>query len=930
VVGRHEALHSRYLRIGPDAFARQVMPGAPEVTYQDLASHPAEDRMRSALRIFEEECAASFDPDSRWLHGFRLLALGPRDHVFIARFHHLNFDGASLVTFYRELSVAYDAFARGREPDLPPPPAQQSEILAALEARKSTRHHAADCAFWRGQLAGIPLVRLPFAPRASAALGDVGRKEPLEFDATLTARLEEIARQQSVTLYALFLAGLKVVLHRVTGQNDIPVGIAADRRDHAGLESVMGNFSNMLIVRSEVREATSFLSILRQVWTRTRTALDHRHLSSYELAENGSLPADPLSNPLRMVRFIKSPDDTNALRLSGLRLTAIPREHFHPGAILSIQMKHTNGRVVLEASHVPGVLPTDVVRSMFALYHDIMRIVAEAGDPMMDALPRWNEAVSFSTSDTPGHPTSPFEKTILTLYRQILKQPEAGPLDSFFELGGHSLLATLLLHRIEQSLGIAITYHALFENPTPRGLAGTLRVSRAIDLGPSRATLVRRHSGGPQPVNLYTRNEIRFLLSRRPRNITRSYRLRGPLQIGLLERALQWVVDRHDALRMRLSRVTGEDFIRSVEPVTVRLSVEAIKAASPGEQEAEVERFLEAEALRMFTVESFPFHVFTLLRIADDEHILVLNFHHIFFDGKSLSVFLRDLSAAYAALGRGREPDLPDLTFHFNDVMGWIEEWLTQGGLQSLHEYWKAQLRDLSLLRMPADLCPQQDGGVDGTIQHRHLGAELTRQARETATRLGTTFFGLNHTVVNALLHACGNEHEAHAAIMSCLRRHPDAEGVMGNFANPVPVRTNVAGNPTFRELVARTRRAAQNALGHRGLPFPQLRSLAPPTSTCGGNPFRVYLTEETSLEGQFRLADIEIEAIPRRRFTPSPMLVFQIASLSSDTIVRCLARPEYFSPQRTTAILDQYVRFLHCVVASPDRRLRDFPALGT
>jgi amino acid adenylation domain-containing protein len=526
-------------------------------------------------------------------------------------------------------------------------------------------------------------------------------------------------------------------------------------------------------------------------------------------------------------------------------------------------------------------------------------------------------------------PGSAREEKILQIFREVLKQPEAGPTDSFFELGGHSLLATLLLHRIERTLGFQPGFNVLFENPTACSLAAALYAPQSADQGPSLSALVARPRGGRQRANLYTKNEIRFLLSGQARNITRSFLLRGLLQVDLLERALQWVVDRHDALRTRLIDVGDGEFDREVVPAHVVLEIEVIAGSTREEQTAEVDRHVIAEAGRVFTVASFPFHRFTLLRLSEAEHVLVLNFHHIFFDGKSLAVFLRDMSAAYEALLRGDSPGLPEPAFQFNDVMLWIDDWLGQGALGTLDDYWKERVGNLVPSKLPIDLTPVREGGVAGEILHRHLGADLTRRAREAAKNFGTTYYGLTHGVANILIHSFGNDREVDVGIVCCMRRHPRAEEVVGNFGNFVLARTDIAGNPTFRELIGRTRRSSLEALGHRGLPFTRLRSLAPAVTTSNGNPFHFYLIEESSLEGTFKLPEIEIEPILRRTYMPSIMVIFQILSHPADTIIRCMARPEYFSPKRGEELLSHYERILRLAVDDPERRLSDFPVFA-
>ena len=353
-------------------------------------------------------------------------------------------------------------------------------------------------------------------------------------------------------------------------------------------------------------------------------------------------------------------------------------------------------------------LPAHMVPSSFVLLDTLPKTPSGKLDPA--ALPAPESARPEVDNPYRG-PHTPAEEVLTEIWMKVLGVDQVGVDDNFFELGGHSLLATQVISRIRDAFHVELPLRDLFLNPTVAGLALAIGRRQTERIAPERFVLERRleeKAGGVSeglisrrvgegPVGLSFGQERLWLLDRLDPgkavyNIPRAFRIRGRLDVEALGRALETIQERHEVLRSAFPAVDGNP-VQVVGPArTPSLPVVDLGAFAQADRDAEALRVAEEEAGRPFDLAVGPMMRATLLRLAEEEHVLLVNIHHIVFDGWSTAIFDDELSTLYAAYVEGRPSPLASLSIQYADFAVWQREWLRGGVLEEQLSYWKGQL----------------------------------------------------------------------------------------------------------------------------------------------------------------------------------------------------------------------------------------------
>ena len=314
-------------------------------------------------------------------------------------------------------------------------------------------------------------------------------------------------------------------------------------------------------------------------------------------------------------------------------------------------------------------------------------------------------------------PRNPLEERLAEIWIELLKLENPGVYDDFFESGGHSLLATRLVSRIRRAFDVEVPLRAVFEGPT---IAALSRLVHALEqqklsgpdgaiIEPSQsldmATLPERPTRLPLS---YAQQRLWFLDklegSSTEYNLREAWRLKGDLDCAALQRAVNAVVARHEILRTRFVEEDGEPLQVIEANVHVPVVSEDLSALQPGERERAVSAAIRGEAETAFELASGRLMRVRLLKLEEREHVLLCAFHHIIFDGWSVAIFSRDLSALYEAFRRGEDNPLKPLAVQYADYALWQRERLEGEELERQLAYWKSQLADAPALALPTDL----------------------------------------------------------------------------------------------------------------------------------------------------------------------------------------------------------------------------------
>src|SRR5919107_315171 len=289
-------------------------------------------------------------------------------------------------------------------------------------------------------------------------------------------------------------------------------------------------------------------------------------------------------------------------------------------------------------------------------------------------------------------------------------------------------------------------------------------------------------------------------------NIRQAIRIKGGLDVGVLRRALGAIVARQEALRTTFAVMDGNPLQVIAPSLDVPLPVESLSSLPGEEREEAVQRWVREAGRERFDLERGPLFRARLLRLGEEEHLLLLSVHHAVSDGWSMGVFWRELSALYGAFSRGEPSPLPELPVQYADYALWQRRWLDGEVLEGQLGYWRERLAGLSPLELPTDRPRPAVRSHLGARQELMLPEPLTRTLKDLARREGTTLFMVLLGAFQALLARYSGQEDIAVGSPIAGRNQAETEGLIGFFVNTLVMRTDLSGDPTFKELLGRVR----------------------------------------------------------------------------------------------------------------------------
>lgn len=529
-------------------------------------------------------------------------------------------------------------------------------------------------------------------------------------------------------------------------------------------------------------------------------------------------------------------------------------------------------------------------------------------------------------------PRDLIEEMLTDIWSHVLGVERVGIHDDFFALGGHSLLATQVISRIRNTFGVALPLLTLFEAPTVAGLVRHIKASQQGTHELSMPSLLPASRSEYLPLS-FTQQRLWFFDQLEPSNpvynISGAVRLHGSLDIRAVEQSINEVVRRHEILRTTFVTVDGRPLQVIAPALTVPLPVMDLQALSGEKQGAEVLRLITEEMQRPFDLSRGPLLRVNLLKLAEEEYILMLSVHHIVSDGWSTSVFVRELTALYAAFVNGVSFPLPELSVQYADYALWQREWLQGEVLETQLAYWKQQLEDLPALQLPTDYPRPVVQTFHGANQQIVLPRSLTAALRALSRREGVTLFMTLLAAYQTLLFRYTDQANFAVGIPIAGRTESKLEGLIGCFINTLALRSDLSGNPTFQELLGRVREVALGAYAHQDLPFEKLVEELQSERDLSRSPlFQVMFALQNVPRGQVDLPGLTLTHL---RVDSEPALFDLDMTLweSEDEIVGVLNyNTDLFHEDTIKRIRNHFQRLLEDVVEDAGQHLLDLPLL--
>jgi amino acid adenylation domain-containing protein/FkbH-like protein len=424
-------------------------------------------------------------------------------------------------------------------------------------------------------------------------------------------------------------------------------------------------------------------------------------------------------------------------------------------------------------------------------------------------------------------PRTPVEQLLAGIWEQLLGVAGIGAADSFFELGGHSLLAVRMAARVREDLGAALTVNDVFAAPTVAALAAKIEAGLGGGGGAS-TPLVRRAPGSEAPLS-FAQERLWFLERLAPQpalyNMPAALELTGAVQVAALRHALAEVLRRHEVLRAVFAEAGGRPVQRFLPPAPPRLAIAELSGLPAAARAAEAERLAAAAAVRPFDLRCGPLLRAVLLRLDSQRSALLLTLHHIAFDGGSSAILLAELAALYDAASRRLASPLPELPLQYADFAAWQRAELTGEVLARLLAHWRERLAGApAWLALPTD---RPRGPANRPARGGRRPVELDERCatllRDTCRQLNVTPFMALATTLAAVLGRYSGSRDLLLGFPITDRGRRELEPLIGIFVNTLPLRAELAGDPTVAELLHRIRRTALDAYAHQELPFDKL-----------------------------------------------------------------------------------------------------------
>ncbi|MEU9000047.1 amino acid adenylation domain-containing protein [Streptomyces caniferus] len=515
-------------------------------------------------------------------------------------------------------------------------------------------------------------------------------------------------------------------------------------------------------------------------------------------------------------------------------------------------------------------------------------------------------------------PRTKTEALLAELWQDILDCEKVGVHDDFFQaLGGNSLGATRVVARVRAATHVGLQVSTLFEAPTVARLAELIDAARTdTAAGADADAITPLERTGPLPLS-YAQRRL-WVLSQvdganAAYNIPAAVRLKGALDVAVLVRALREVVRRHEALRTNFVSVDGAPMQVVREPFDLDVPVTDVAAA-------DVLPLAQTFAARTFDLEHDGLFRAEILRVGDEEHVLLLCLHHIVSDGWSTAVLWREVVTLYTDLRAGRPAQLPELPVQYADFASWQNKRLEGEEIRPQLEYWTDQLRDLpALLELPTDRPRPAVQQVAGATEPLTLDRETSDALRSLAGERQSTMFMALLAAFNVLLARYTGQQDIAVGTPVANRTRAEVQDLIGCFFNALVIRTDLSGDPSFDELLARVRETTLAAQAHQDLPFERLVEALNPPRDRGHTPlFQTLFVYQTEPGAGLDMDGVGIEPLTLPGAVAKYDLTLDL--LDGDDVItgRIEYRTDLFDAETIRRMAGHYAQLLRAIVRDP------------
>ncbi|MED1744792.1 non-ribosomal peptide synthetase [Brevibacillus borstelensis] len=530
-------------------------------------------------------------------------------------------------------------------------------------------------------------------------------------------------------------------------------------------------------------------------------------------------------------------------------------------------------------------------------------------------------------------PRTPIEVKLANIWGEVLNLSQIGRDHDFFELGGHSLLLARIASRIRDTFHVELPVRAFFDFPTVAGMAEWIEnmLQKNQEKTDSTIVSVTREKNTPQSfaqkrmwlLNQFTEGTAAY-------NIHLPLRITGFLNIEVVEKSLQEIVNRHEILRTVFAEEKGD--LVQVVLNDQKVSLHIIDLSNEPEEEREelLNRYLIQEAQYNFSLMEGPLFRTVLYKLSSNEFVLMFIMHHIISDGWSWNVLMKEWIQYYDHFLNGTPLSLQKLPIQYTDYSIWQHRWMQSEWKNDQLNYWKEKLSGtLPVLNLPTDRPRPSIQSYRGSVRKMKIPTEICQGLNELSQSRGSTLYMTLLAAFNALLYRYSAQEDIIIGTPVANRNRTEIEHLIGMFVNTLALRNDLSGNPTFLELLSRVRETVIQAFENQDIPFEKIVEELLQDRHLSYSPiFQVMFAYENSRMKHSEMPQCSIRRIDLHNGTAMFDLTMTIIDEGQELLAELEYNTDLFYEDTICRMLNHYIVLLKGVVEDPSQRLLSLPLL--
>ncbi|NEQ80129.1 MAG: amino acid adenylation domain-containing protein [Moorea sp. SIO2I5] len=526
------------------------------------------------------------------------------------------------------------------------------------------------------------------------------------------------------------------------------------------------------------------------------------------------------------------------------------------------------------------------------------------------------------------------EELLVGIWSNVLGLDQVGIYDNFFDLGGHSLLAIRLISQLRNTFQVELSLRSLFEFPTVAGLSDRIEEARQAKQGLPIVPLVP--ISRDQELQLSFSQEHIWFLEKQltPEhyfyNIPSIGHFKTDLNLGALEQSLNVILQRHETLRTNFTVVDGQPILSIAPASALTLSVLDLRDLPKHEREAKAMEITREDVWRPFNLANEPLLRATLLQLDESEYVLVITIHQNAFDAWSRNVLWREVGTLYQAFSTGKPSPLAELPIQYADFVHWQKQSLSPEVLETQLSYWKQRLAaPLPILNLPTDYPRPPVKTFQGASQLVVFSKNLTKALRELSQQEEVSMFITNLAAYQTLLYSYTGQEDILVGTSADNRTRRELENLIGCFNNYLVLRTDLSGNPSFRELLGRVRQTSMEVYDYLDMPFSRLVSTLQPESDLSRTPLvqaMLVYKQFLDLPTMESLEDLDFTILPFNYDYGTARCDLAVSLMDVGEQITGILEysTDLFNADTISRMLGNFQDLLDKIVADPDQRLSE------